>query len=891
MTQGPRMPALPSGTVAFFFTDIEGSTARWEANRPAMAAAVERHLAVLEAAITANGGTRFKTIGDSIQAVFPTAPQAIAAALDAQCALLAEDWGAVGPLHVRMALHAGEAIPDERGDYLAAPLNRLARLLAAGHGDQILLSQAIQQLSRDALPERAALLDLGEHRLRDLLEPERVFQLRHPELPERFPPLRSLEARPTNLPPQPTPFLGREKEIGRIVALLQRDDVPLLTLTGPGGTGKTRLAVQSGLELLEDFADGVWFVPLAPLADPALVVPAVTEALGVRDEGGAPLADRLRDFLAPRTLLLVLDNAEHLVTPVAALTADLLAGAPGLTVLVTSRVPLRLRAEREYAVPPLSLPRRKPPPPPEQLSQFEAVRLFIDRAQAVRADFAVDNANAPAVAEICHRLDGLPLAIELAAARVRMLSPQAMLARLEQRLPLLTGGARDAPQRQRTLRDAIAWSHDLLDPVEQTLFRRLAVFAGGAGFEAIEAVTNPDGTLDVFGGLERLVEHSLVRQDFGQDRDPRFAMLETIREFALEQLMATGEDAEVPQRHAEFFLDLAETAETRLRSPEQGRWLDRLEADHDNLRAALAWGLNHDGEMALRLGASLYLFWFYRGHFSDGKAWLDRVLQTADVATPARVTALHGAGMLAEGLGDYASARDLQQASLDLARALADRRGEARALLSLGVLASSAGDDPRAGALMAESLSVSRALGDPLRIASTLNGLGYRAFRGGDLEHATEFLPEALSLARGIGDAGLLGAILDSLGAVSEARGDRAAAAAYFREALALAAAADNQRDVAFALSAVAGIAVARGFAEPAVWLFGAAARLYEAIGAPPPPEEGARHAPALAEARAGLGEIAFQNAWETGQSMSVEDATAEALNLADEVVRGTFSE
>src|SRR5215207_5834260 len=420
------MPVLPSGTVTFLFTDIEGSTALWERDRAAMREAVDRQLAILHSLIAAHHGVLFKTIGDGTQAAFRTAEEALRAAVASQRALLAEDWGEIGPIRVRMALHAGEAIPDAHGDYLAAPLNRLSRLLATGHGGQILLAQTVQQLTRGALPAGTTLQDLGEHRLRDLLEPEHVYQLRHPDLPDQFPPLKSLENRPNNLPRQPTPFLGREREIGEVVALLRRDDVQLLTLVGPGGTGKTRLGLHVAADLLDDFADGVYFVPLAPLSDAELVLPTIAVTIGLREEGSQPLAERLHAFLATKQLLLVLDNVEHLAAASPAV-GELLGTSPGLKVLATSRVPLRLRAEREYAVPPLGLPRRKPPPTLEQLSQFEAVRLFIERAQAVKADFAIDNATAPAVAEICHRLDGLPLAIELAAARVRMLPPQAML--------------------------------------------------------------------------------------------------------------------------------------------------------------------------------------------------------------------------------------------------------------------------------------------------------------------------------------------------------------------------------------------------------------------------------------------------------------------------------
>jgi predicted ATPase/class 3 adenylate cyclase len=748
------MPDLPSGTVTFLFTDIEGSTARWERDREAMADAVDQHIAVLRHAVEAHGGVLFKVVGDAAEVAFPAAPQAVAATLTAQRALVVNDWGHFGPLRVRMALHTGAAQPDERGDYLAPALNRLSQLLSAGHGGQVLLSLAVQQLARDALPKDCSLRDLGEHRLRDLLEPERVFQLVHPDLPGDFPPLRSLDARPNNLPRQPTPFLGREREVEEVVQML-RDDVRLLTLTGTGGSGKTRLALQAAAEALDAFPDGATFVPLASLADPALIPSAVVQALGVPEQGGRPVVEVLRDHLVEKQYLLVLDNCEHLLAAVADLVGDLLSASSGLTVLATSRAPLRLRAEREWEVPPLALPRRPPPPPtPEQLSPYAAVRLFVERAQAVRPGFAVDNANAPAVAEICWRLDGLPLAIELAAARVRLFPPEALLARLEKRLPFLTGGTRDAPARQRTLRDAIAWSHDLLHPEERAVFRRLAAFAGGFTLEAAESVINPDGELDVFELVERLCEHSLLRPEDGAEGEPRFGILETVREFAAERLAESGEEETARDAHAAFFAVLAEQARTGMEGPNEAAWHARLTIEHANVRVALGWLLERrEAETALAMATGVRRFWEFRYHYAEGIGWLERALAEAGT-TPTRVRAwgLRSLGNLVFVNGDARRAIALYEEALAIFRTVGDDEGINIALASLAIGRTTLGELTAAQAAAEEGLAVSRRIGNERGEAYALRGIGFAASVAGDLPAAVAAYEAALAIFRRLGE-------------------------------------------------------------------------------------------------------------------------------------------
>jgi predicted ATPase/class 3 adenylate cyclase len=657
----------PAGTFTFLFTDIEGATKLWERHPEAMRRALARHDEILQTTIETHGGHVFKIEGDAFCAAFATAPDALGAALGAQLALSAEEWGETGPLHVRMALHTGTA--EERGgDYFGPPLNRVARLLSAAHGGQVLLSLPTQELVRDQLPSGVGLQDLGDKRLKDLLRPERVFQLVAPGLPSEFPPLRTLESRPNNLPLQPTPLIGRQREVAEVIDRVQSEEVRLLTLIGPGGMGKTRLALQAAGDLLEEFEDGVFFVALATITDPDLVPSTVAGPLGVKESAQQPLIESLKNYLQKKHLLLLVDNFEQVLDG-ASVVGELVAACPTLKVLATSRTPLRLYGEQEYPVPPLALPDPRVLPPLEVFTQYEAVRLFVERARSVQPNFEVTNESAPAVAEICARLDGLPLAIELAAARVRLLPPQKMLQRLGNRLKLLKGGARDLPTRQQTLRGTIDWSYDLLEEDEKTLFGRLSVFAGGRTLEAIEEICDPEG--DLVDGLERvesLLEKSLLRQEEGPKGEPRFVMLETVHEYAREKLVESGEAEEIQRAHAEYFLALAEEAAPRLRTPEDRQWLERLETEHDNLRAALSWALERgESELALRLGGALGIFWHGHGHLSEGRNWLEEALATDERASAvARVKALEALFWLTYDQWDLDRAEAVAQEGLKL---------------------------------------------------------------------------------------------------------------------------------------------------------------------------------------------------------------------------------
>jgi predicted ATPase/class 3 adenylate cyclase len=798
------MTAYPTGTVAFLFTDIEGSTRRWEAHQQAMWDAVERHFDLLRATIAAHSGVLFKTVGDAVQAAFPTVPDAIAAAIAGQSALHQVDWGDLGPLRVRMAIHVGEAVPRD-GDYLAPTLNRLARVLATGYGDQVLLTEAALAVAGSALAGEFDALDLGAHRLRDLLQAEHIYQLRGPGLAADFPPLKSLDRHLHNLPAQPTALLGRESELAAAREFLQQDGVRLVTLTGPGGTGKTRLAIQVGAELVETVPDGVWFVPLAAITDPDLVIPAIAQPLGVRENPDEPLLKTLQDYLQPRQTLLLLDNFEQ-VTAAAPQVAALQNACPKLKILVTSREPLRIAGEREFAVSPLIFPtaRQARHLSPANLLGYSAIRLFAERAQGVKPDFALTEANGSDIAAICLRLDGLPLAIELAAARVRVLPPAQILARLDKRLRLLTGGNRDLPARQQTLRAAIEWSHDLLNADDQTLFARLSVFAGGCTLEAAEAVCSEicDLPLTVLDGLESLTQKSLLRETGDTDGLPRFSMLETIREYALERLDASGENETARQAHATFFLSVAESVEPELIGPSQASWLGQLELEHDNFRAALGWlEKTNEAETRLRLTGALWRFWWMRGHLSEGRDWLERALASATgVSKILRGNALSGAGVLAESQGDYERAVTLHEEALTLRQQAGDRPGIASTLTNLGIIAGDHGDFDRALELHQGALAISKEISDEPGMSSSLFELGSLALSRGDYTAAEEFLNQSLALNRKSGEASAIGTVLENLGILSFYREDYESAARLYEESLDLWRQLDDTRMIAHAL-------------------------------------------------------------------------------------------
>jgi predicted ATPase/class 3 adenylate cyclase len=869
------MPDLPSGTVTFLFTDIEDSTALWERDRAAMAAVVDRHLAHLRSCVRAHGGVLYKTVGDGTQSAFAVAPDALAAAVAAQQALRAEPWPELhGSLRVRMALHAGEATPQD-ADYLAAPLNRLARLLDIGHGGHVLLTQAVQQLVRDDLPHGVALRDLGEHHLRDLEQPDHIFQVLHPDLLADNPPLLRPRDRRHRLPATFTPFLGRSSDLGILAGWLCSQRVRLLTLTGPGGVGKTRLAIQVAEAVADDFSDGVVFVDLAAVTDFTLVPAAIATALEIRDQPGRTLMETVAEILRDRRLLLILDNFEHLLEATQTVMR-LLETAPGLKILATSRTRLNLVPEQEYSVAPLKTPGLDALPGLGSLEAFDAVRLFVSRAQAYKPDFQITPENASAIASICIRLDGLPLAIELAAARVKVLPPPALLARLERRLPLLTGGSRNLPARQRTLRDAIAWSYDLLDGEEQDLLRRLSAFVGGWTLEAAEAVVGLDSGLDVLGGLGSLVDKSLVRVE--EDRiEPRYSMLETIREFALERLRETGQDLTIRDCHAAFYLSLAETAEPQLIRADQQEWLDRLEADRANLTAVLGWFLekNH-GEEGLRLAAALKRFWAQQGPYAEATRWLAIFLQPAESVQQIRARALEAAGFFAHWEGHYEQSLTYYQEALAIFRQLGDTNGEAQVLQDLGSLAIDQGDRDHAQTLLRQSRAIAERAGDLNGVAGAIALLGVASSAAGDHEQAGVYFAEAADRYRALGNVASLVDATGDGGYVAALRGDLITAEGFLAESLPLADELDYGMRVGWALMSLGHVAAAKGSAAQAVRFLAAAGTTFKTIGEVMRPSAQDRYDQALAEQRQLLGEAAFAAAWEQGHRLSRPQAVTE---------------
>ena len=742
---------VPTGTVTFLLTDVERSTLLWEEWGEVMAPVMARCHDLLAEVVQAHGGVRPEEQGegDSAVAVFVRAADAVACALDLQRALRSEPWPEQVDVRVRVALHTGDAVLRDPRNYTGPSIHRCARLRAIGHGGQTLLSRSSYELMAGALPDGVSVRDLGAHRLRDLARPEQVYQLCHADLRDDFGPLRSLSALPNNLPVQLTSFVGREAEIMEVRELLSRSR--LLTLTGAGGCGKTRLALQVAAEVLDDHPDGVWWVDLAPTSDSALLASEVASALSIREFPSQPVIETLTAQLDERRLLIVLDNCEHLLGACAELATTLLEACPGVVILATSRESMGVEGEQSWRVPSLQVPQAELAR--AALAEVEAIQLFCDRARQVRPNFRLVDANAKAVATICRRLDGIPLAIELAAARVRLLTPQEIAEAMRERFVLLTGGSRTAMPRQRTLEASVDWSHDLLSPAEQTLFRRISVFAGGCTLDGVEAVCAGGGleVVEILDLLSGLVDKSLVQAE-EQGVKTRYRLLETVRVYARQKLSDATEAALVRNQHLDYHLRLAEAAEPDLFGARLEQWLGPLTTELDNFRAALGWAIDagRDDE-ALRLTAALWLFFEARGHWREGRGHLEAALAGEGASGLPRAKALVAVGHIGTFETDWAATRGFAEEALAIGREVGDERTVGRALDLLGWALISL--EPEAAMpVFEESIAITRPLGDAWFLADGLYGAGYLANVGGRLKAASPLLEDALAVSRAAGN-------------------------------------------------------------------------------------------------------------------------------------------
>lgn len=915
----------PTGTVTFLFTDVEGSTRLWEEYPTAMKAALARHDEIVRQAIETHGGSIIKTTGDGFHAAFDTGLNGVAAILAAQQALSTAGWDEIKPhqLRVRAALHTGEA-EERSGDYYGPSLNRAARLMSIAHGGQTLLSTTTANLVRDQLPGDVSLRDLGEHRLKDLVRSERVFQLNVPGLPVEFPPVRSVDSFPNNLPVQLTTFIGRERELEQ--ARTRLDTARLLTMIGPGGTGKTRLSLQLGAELLPYYPDGVWAAELAPITDPGLVLPAVASVFGIREQLGMGVQELLLDFLRAKELLLIVDNCEHLVEACAQLIEQLLRTAPNLKIIASSREALGIPGETVYRVPSLSLPDAASSSR-AALAQSESVQLFVERASAANPKFSLNDQNAASIAQIVRRLDGIPLALELAAARVTVFSAEQISSRLDDRFRLLTGGSRTALPRQQTLRALIDWSYDLLSDAERALFRKFSVFAGGCTYEAAEGICTE---MDVLNLLTQLVNKSLVAVE-DESGSPRYRLLETVRQYARDKLLESGESEAARDTHFDYFYNLAKTAAPMLGSPQAAEWVAKLESEYDNIRAALDWGLEKNVGGVLRMVSNLERFWMRQGHEEEGRQIATEALLRAEkLPMPAGDEAIRQwkgimgrawgtLAALAYSQGDNERAAESAGRAATLATEIGDKAGMAQVLAfraSSLMFVAEANDSMQ---LLEEAIAAGRESGNKEGLALALSFYSQvLTLQGAPDETVQKFAEESSALARESNDKwmvtmGLLGGAMVAKyrGNYAEARkqfstarplfaelGDRhrlnmvkselahidryegqlEKAEAVYRETIVEWKRLGHRAAIAHQLECFAEIALRRQHYVRAARLFGAAAALREKIGISMTAPEKIEYEKEISSLQSSLEPAAFRTTWTDGQGLNMDEAIQSAL-------------
>ncbi len=836
------MRELPTGTITLLFTDIEGSTRLLQQVGHRYDGILTACRQLLRAAFHRWNGYEVDTQGDAFFVAFARATDAVSAAVEMQRALAAHPWPAGATVHVRMGLHTGEPQRSAEG-YVGLDVHRAARIMSAGHGGQVLLSQTTRDLVEHDLPDGVSLRDLGAHRLKDLPHPSHLFELVISGLPADFPPLKTLDTHHNHLPIPPTSLIGREPEVAEISALLKQPEMRLLTLLGPGGIGKTRLAIAVATQMRSFFVGGTCFVGLAALSDPQLVVPTIARELGLKESGNRPPLEQVQAFVGEQQFLLVLDNFEQIVAAAQELE-ELLAACPGLSILVTSRAVLHLSAEQVVPVTPLSLPSLSTSDH-EDIAESAAVTLFVQRARHILPSFQLTPTNARAIAEVCVQLDGLPLAIELAAARVKLLPPQALLARLSQRLHLLTGGPRSLPVRQQTLRSTIQWSYDLLGPQEQALFHLLSVFVDGGPLSAAEALCQEIGQadLDVLNSLSALLDNSLIQSSEEGAEEPRFLMLQTVREFGLERLTASGELERIRVAHARYFLALAEQGEPELHGPDQAMWLARLEHEHDNLREALEWALEkvrdeqaaERGEIGMRLSAALKEFWMILGHYREARTFLERALALSEAThTALRARVLRAIASVADCQGDIDRIEVVAKLSLVLSRELQDTCGIAESFGSLAAAAWLRGKIVEAVSLHEEQVRLLRQVGEPGEVAEALFPLAEHVSTHGEYARGQALFDEALQLFRQAGnELWVGGTLVHSAAWLWFTLGDLATMRQRFQQGQALITKVGNRAWSAECLWVAALLALSEGEPERASSLAQESLSLYREMGDP----------------------------------------------------------